>query len=300
MTKTVFVTIAGRTNAGKSSLLNALIGEKIASVSSKSQTTRTKITGILNSDETQIVLMDTPGLHKPKNKLSTHMLNTVSESVTDIDVVLFMMDCTRKIGEQEVQLLNNCFSSKTKVILVLNKIDLLTNKSELALKIAQLSGEFPFTAVVPISVKNNDGIDLVIEEVKKLAVESPHYFPDDMITDQPEKVIASEIIREKLLNLLQDEVPHGVAVGVETMKERDNSKGETILDVSATIYCERESHKGIIIGKCGSMLKKASTLARQELENFFQIKVNLQCWVKVKEDWRNREGIIRNFGLSEK
>ena len=233
-------------------------------------------------------------------KLSTHMLNTVSESVTDIDVVLFMMDCTRKIGEQEVQLLNNCFSSKTKVILVLNKIDLLTNKSELALKIAQLSGEFPFTAVVPISVKNNDGIDLVIEEVKKLAVESPHYFPDDMITDQPEKVIASEIIREKLLNLLQDEVPHGVAVGVETMKERDNSKGETILDVSATIYCERESHKGIIIGKGGSMLKKASTLARQELENFFQIKVNLQCWVKVKEDWRNREGIIRNFGLSEK
>lgn len=300
MTKTVFVTIAGRTNAGKSSLLNALIGEKIASVSSKSQTTRTKITGILNSDETQIVLMDTPGLHKPKNKLSTHMLNTISESVTDIDVVLFMMDCTRKIGEQEVQLLNNCFSSKTKVILVLNKIDLLTNKSELALKIAQLSGEFPFTAVVPISVKNNDGIDLVIEEVKKLAVESPHYFPDDMITDQPEKVIASEIIREKLLNLLQDEVPHGVAVGVETMKERDNSKGETILDVSATIYCERESHKGIIIGKGGSMLKKASTLARQELENFFQIKVNLQCWVKVKEDWRNREGIIRNFGLSEK
>lgn len=300
MTKTVFVTIAGRTNAGKSSLLNALIGEKIASVSSKSQTTRTKITGILNSDETQIVLMDTPGLHKPKNKLSTHMLNTVSESVTDIDVVLFMMDCTRKIGEQEVQLLNNCFSSKTKVILVLNKIDLLTNKSELALKIAQLSGEFPFTAVVPISVKNNDGIDLVIEEIKKLAVESPHYFPDDMITDQPEKVIASEIIREKLLNLLQDEVPHGVAVGVETMKERDNSKGETILDVSATIYCERESHKGIIIGKGGSMLKKASTLARQELENFFQIKVNLQCWVKVKEDWRNREGIIRNFGLSEK
>ncbi len=300
MTKTVFVTIAGRTNAGKSSLLNALIGEKIASVSSKSQTTRTKITGILNSDETQIVLMDTPGLHKPKNKLSTHMLNTVSESVTDIDVVLFMMDCTRKIGEQEIQLLNNCFSSKTKVILVLNKIDLLTNKSELALKIAQLSGEFPFTAVVPISVKNNDGIDLVIEEVKKLAVESPHYFPDDMITDQPEKVIASEIIREKLLNLLQDEVPHGVAVGVETMKERDNSKGETILDVSATIYCERESHKGIIIGKGGSMLKKASTLARQELENFFQIKVNLQCWVKVKEDWRNREGIIRNFGLSEK
>lgn len=300
MTKTVFVTIAGRTNAGKSSLLNALIGEKIASVSSKSQTTRTKITGIVNSGETQIVLMDTPGLHKPKNKLSNHMLNTVSESVTDIDVVLFMMDCTRKIGEQEKSLLDNCFSSKTKVILILNKIDLLTDKSALALKIAQLSGEYPFTAVVPISVKENDGIDLVIEEVKKLSVEAPHYFPDDIITDQPEKVIASEIIREKFLNLLEDEVPHGIAVGVETMKERDTSKGETILDISATIYCERESHKGIIIGKGGSMLKKASTYARQELENFFQIRVNLQCWVKVKEDWRNREGIIRNFGLSEK
>ncbi|MCC8069093.1 MAG: GTPase Era [Ruminococcus sp.] len=300
MTKTVFVTIAGRTNAGKSSLLNALIGEKIASVSSKSQTTRTKITGIVNSGETQIVLIDTPGLHKPKNRLSTHMLNTVSESIADIDVVLFMLDCTRKIGEQERQLLNNCFDSKTKVILVLNKIDLLNDKSTLALQIAQLSGEFPFTAVVPISVKENDGIDLVVQEVTKLSVETPHYFPDDMITDQPEKVIASEIVREKLLNLLEDEVPHGIAVGVETMKERDTSKGETILDISAVIYCERDSHKGIIIGKGGSMLKKASTLARQELENFFQIKVNLQCWVKVKEDWRNREGVIRNFGLSEK
>jgi GTP-binding protein Era len=228
------------------------------------------------------------------------MLNTVTESVVDIDVVLFMVDCTKKVGEQEKQLLSNCFASKTKVILVLNKIDLLSDKSELALKIAQLSGEYPFTAVIPISVKDNDGIDLVVDEVKKLAVESPHYFPDDMITDQPEKVIASEIIREKLLNLLEDEVPHGIAVGVETMKERDTAKGETILDVTATIYCERESHKGIIIGKGGSMLKKASTYARQELENFFQIKVNLQCWVKVKEDWRNREGIIKNFGLSEK
>lgn len=300
MTKTVFVTIVGRTNAGKSSLLNALIGEKIASVSSKTQTTRTKITGILNSDETQIVLIDTPGLHKARNKLSNHMLNTVSESVIDIDVVLFMLDCTRKIGEQERQLLKNCFSSKTSVILALNKIDLLEDKKSLMLQIAQLSGEFPFEAVIPISVLKNDGIDLVIEEIKKLAVESPHYFPNDMITDQPEKVIASEIIREKLLNLLEDEVPHGVAVSVETMKERDTSKGETILDISAVIYCERESHKGIIIGKGGSMLKKSSTLARKELENFFQIRINLQCWVKVKEDWRNREGVIKNFGLSEK
>jgi GTP-binding protein Era len=210
-----------------------------------------------------------------------------------------MVDCTKNVGEQEKLLLKDCFSSKTKVILVLNKIDLLKEKSSLALKIAQLSAEFPFTAVIPISVKENDGIDLVVEELKKLSVEAPHYFPDDMITDQPEKVIASEIIREKLLNLLEDEIPHGIAVGVETMRERDTAKGETILDISAVIYCERESHKGIIIGKGGSMLKKASTYARQELEDFFQIRVNLQCWVKVKEDWRNREGVIKNFGLSE-
>ncbi len=299
MTKSVFVTIAGRTNAGKSSLLNALVGEKIASVSSKTQTTRTKITGIINSEDTQIVLMDTPGLHKAKNKLSTHMLNTVSESVVGIDVVLFMLDCTRKLGEQEQALLKGCFSSKTPVILVLNKIDLISDKKQLAVKIAQLSAEYPFTAIVPISVTQNDGIDLVLDEIKKLSVEAPHYFPDDMLTDQPEKVLASEIIREKLLNLLQDEVPHGIAVAVETMKERDTSKGETILDISAIIYCERESHKGIVIGKGGSMLKKASTLARQELEDFFRIRVNLQCWVKVKEDWRNREGLIKNFGLSE-
>lgn len=299
MTKSVFVTIAGRTNAGKSSLLNALVGEKIASVSSKTQTTRTKITGIINSEDTQIVLMDTPGLHKAKNKLSTHMLNTVSESVVGIDVVLFMLDCTRKLGEQEQALLKGCFSSKTPVILVLNKIDLISDKKLLAVKIAQLSTEYPFTAIVPISVTQNDGIDLVLDEIKKLSVEAPHYFPDDMLTDQPEKVLASEIIREKLLNLLQDEVPHGIAVAVETMKERDTSKGETILDISAIIYCERESHKGIVIGKGGSMLKKASTLARQELEDFFRIRVNLQCWVKVKEDWRNREGLIKNFGLSD-
>ena len=299
MTKSVFVTIAGRTNAGKSSLLNALVGEKIASVSSKTQTTRTKITGIINSEDTQIVLMDTPGLHKARNKLSTHMLNTVSESVVGIDVVLFMLDCTRKLGEQEQALLKGCFSSKTPVILVLNKIDLISDKKQLAVKIAQLSAEYPFTAIVPISVTQNDGIDLVLDEIKKLSVEAPHYFPDDMLTDQPEKVLASEIIREKLLNLLQDEVPHGIAVAVETMKERDTSKGETILDISAIIYCERESHKGIVIGKGGSMLKKASTLARQELEDFFRIRVNLQCWVKVKEDWRNREGLIKNIGLSE-
>lgn len=297
MTRTAFVTIAGRTNAGKSSLLNAVVGEKIASVSNKPQTTRTRITGIKNVDDVQLVFFDTPGLHKPVNKLSEHMLNTVKESVCDIDAVIFMIDCTKTINEQELNLLKSLNSSKMPIILVLNKIDLLKSKSELVPIIASLTEQVDFQAVVPVSVSENNGIDIVISEIIKLASESPHFFPEDMITDQPEKVIAAEIIREKLLTLLSEEVPHGIAVSVESMTERDD---KDILDISAVIYCEKESHKGIVIGKHGDMLKKASTAARIELEDFFRIKVNLKCWVKVKEDWRNREGLIRNFGLSEK
>ncbi len=297
MTRTVFVTIAGRTNAGKSSLLNAIIGEKIASVSSKPQTTRTRITGIRNIDDVQMVFFDTPGLHKPMNKLSEHMLNTVKESVSDIDAVVFMMDCTKKINAQELELLRSMNASKMPLILALNKIDLLRDKNQLAPVIADITSKVKIHAVVPLSVTENDGVDLIINELMSLAQESPHYFPDDMITDQPERVLAAEMIREKLLMLLNDEVPHGIAVSVEEMKERED---KDILDISAVIYCEKDSHKGIVIGKGGAMLKKASTAARIELENFFCIKVNLQCWVKVKEDWRNREGIIRNFGLSEK
>lgn len=296
MSRTAFVTIAGRTNAGKSSLLNAIVGEKIASVSNKPQTTRTRITGIRNIDDVQLVFFDTPGLHKPVNKLSEHMLNTVRESVSDIDAVIFMMDCTRKINPQEMDLLRSLNASHMPVILVLNKIDLLKSMDDLAPVIAELTSQIEFQAVVPVSVTENNGVDIVISEIVKLAEESVHYFPDDMITDQPEKVLAAEMIREKLLELLNDEVPHGIAVGVEEMKERDD---KDILDISAVIYCERESHKGIVIGKGGAMLKKASTAARIELEDFFQIKVNLKCWVKVKEDWRNREGLIRSFGLSE-
>ena len=297
MSRTAFVTIAGRTNAGKSSLLNAIVGEKIASVSSKPQTTRTRITGIRNIDDVQLVFFDTPGLHKPVNKLSEHMLNTVRESVSDIDAVVFVMDCTKKINQQELDLLKSMNSSKMPVILVLNKIDLLKNKDELAPVIADLTSKINFQAVIPVSVTENSGIDIVIQEIINLSEESVHYFPDDMITDQPEKVLAAEMIREKLLMLLNDEVPHGIAVAVEEMSERED---KDILDISAVIYCERDSHKGIIIGKGGAMLKKASTAARMELEDFFQIKVNLKCWVKVKEDWRNREGLIRSFGLSDK
>ncbi|MBO4493136.1 MAG: GTPase Era [Ruminococcus sp.] len=297
MPRTAFVTIAGRTNAGKSSLLNAIVGEKIASVSSKPQTTRTRITGIRNIDDVQLVFFDTPGLHKPLNKLSEHMINTVKESVSDIDAVLFVMDCTKKINQQELELLRSMNSSKMPVILVLNKIDLLRNKDELAPIIAELTSMIQFQAVVPVSVTENSGVDIVINEIIALSEDSVHFFPEDMITDQPEKVLAAEMIREKLLTLLSDEVPHGIAVGVEQMSERDD---KDILDISAVIYCEKESHKGIIIGKGGAMLKKASTAARIELEDFFQIKVNLKCWVKVKEDWRNRENLIRSFGLSEK
>ncbi len=294
MSRTAFITIAGRTNAGKSSLLNAIVGEKIASVSSKPQTTRTRITGIRNIDDVQLVFFDTPGLHKPVNKLSEHMLNTVKESVSDIDAVVFMMDCSKKINEQELNLLRSLNKSRMPVILVINKIDLLRSKNDLAPIIADLTSKVDFQAVIPVSVTENNGVDIVINEIIKLSEESVHFFPDDMITDQPEKVLAAEMIREKLLMLLNDEVPHGIAVGVESMTERED---KDILDISAVIYCEKESHKGIIIGKGGAMLKKASTAARLDLEDFFQIKVNLQCWVKVKEDWRNRQSLIHNFEL---
>ncbi len=297
MTKTVFITIAGRTNAGKSTLLNAIIGEKIASVSSKPQTTRTRITGILTKDDTQLVFIDTPGLHKAKTKLGEHMMNMVKESVADIDAIIFMVDCLKKINEQETEMLEALNKSKTPVILVLNKIDMLSNKDEMAKLIHELTEKYNFRAVIPISAKNNDGVSIVIDEAKKLAIESPLFFPTDMITDQPERVIASEIIREKLLNLLNEEVPHGIAVAIEGMEERDN---KDLLDISAVIYCEKDSHKGIVIGKSGKMLKTVGSNARVSLEEFFQIKVNLKLWVKVKENWRNRESVIRSLGLSDK
>lgn len=296
MTKTAFISIIGRTNAGKSSLLNAIIGEKIASVSAKPQTTRTRITGIYNAGETQLVFMDTPGLHRPNTKLSDHMLSAVRESATDIDVVIFMCDCTKQVNQQESDLLRSFRQRKLPVIIVLNKIDLLEDKSALMPMLVKFQNEFAPAALIPVSVLENDGVSEVLSEVESYAKPSPHYFPDDMITDQPERVIAAEIVREKLLQLLSDEVPHGIAVTTERMTERDD---KDLLDIEVVIYCERESHKGIVIGKHGAMLKKVATRARADLETFFEIKVNLQCWVKVKEDWRNREGLIRSFGLSE-
>lgn len=297
-TKNAFVTIIGRPNAGKSSILNALVGERIAAVSAKPQTTRTKITGVITKDETQYVFMDTPGMHKSKNKLSEHMMKTVNESVADVDIAMFVADCTKKSSENERLLLNNLKSNRGKSILIINKIDLLDNKENLIKIIADYSTLHDFDEVIPVSALTGDGLDIVMKILSKYAIDGPHYFPDDMLTDQPEKVIMAEIIREKALNNLNEEIPHGIAVTIESLKERDNRAGEAILDISAVIYCERDSHKGIVIGKNGSMLRKIGAESRIELEDFFQIKVNLQCWVKVKEGWRNREGMIRNFGLS--
>lgn len=297
-TKNAFVTIIGRPNAGKSSLLNALVGEKIAAVSAKPQTTRTKITGVITKDETQYVFMDTPGMHKSKNKLSEHMMKTVNESVADVDIAMFVADCTKKSSENERLLFNNLKSNRGKSILIINKIDLIDNKEDLIKIIADYSTLHDFDEVIPVSALTGDGLDIVMKILSKYAIDGPHYFPDDMLTDQPEKVIMAEIIREKALNNLNEEIPHGIAVTIESLKERDNRAGEAILDISAVIYCERDSHKGIVIGKNGSMLRKIGAESRIELEDFFQIKVNLQCWVKVKEGWRNREGMIRNFGLS--
>lgn len=298
VSKNIFVTIAGRANAGKSSLLNALVGEKIAAVSDKPQTTRTKITGVLTEGGTQFVFMDTPGMHKAKNKLSEHMINTVNESVTGVDVIILMCDCTKKISDNEKNLINEFRSTKSKVILLLNKIDLIDKKEQLIGKLAEYSALYDFAEVIPVSVLTGEGLDVLMNVLRDNAAEGPHYFPDDKFTDQPEKVIMAEIIREKALRNLNEEVPHGIAVTIEQLNEREDRNGEPILDVTATIFCERESNKGIIIGKGGSMLRKIGQEARADLEEFFMIKVNLQCWVKVKEGWRNREGMIKNFGLS--
>ena len=296
-TRNEFVTIVGKANAGKSSLLNALTGEKIAAVSSKPQTTRTRISGIVTEENTQYVFMDTPGVHRSRNKLGEHMNKTVKDSIADVDLILMVSDVTARSDENEKNIING-FRKKDKVILILNKIDLLKDKEKLAPIILEYSRLYDFETIIPISVTQNDGIDIVWEEVKKYSSEGPHYFSDSFFTDQPEQVIASEMIREKILELMSDEVPHGIAVMIEQMEERTSRSGEDILDISATIYCERDQHKGMVIGKNGSMLKKIGQLAREELERFFEIKVNLQCWVKVREDWRNKENLIRNFGLS--
>lgn len=294
--KTAFIAIVGKANVGKSSILNRLIGSKIAIVSSKPQTTRTRIMGVLTTDDNiQLVFTDTPGFHRPKNKLGEKMVQAVSDSISGVDCCLFVADASdEKLNAAELELIKKFKKEKMTVVLALNKIDIIKDKTQLMKKIAETAKLYDFKAVVPVSAANNEKMDELLDELKALATESIHFFPDDTLTDQPERVLVSEIIREKMLRLLEKEIPHGTAVGIEKMKERSDAD---IMDIEATIYCEKESHKGIIIGKGGAMLKKISTLARRDIENFFDIKVNLKCWVKVKEDWRNREGLIHNFGL---
>lgn len=294
MTKTAFITIVGKPNVGKSSLLNKMLGAKIAIVSSKPQTTRTKIMGVLTIDETQLVFTDTPGFHKPHNRLGEYMNTAVGDSIGGTDAVLFVVEPRGELDEKELELIKKFKQEKLPVILAINKIDMIKDKTELLSRIVYLTKFYDFTAVVPISATEGDGVSELLDELKKLSFESVHFFPDDTLTDQPERVLAAEIIREKILRLMDKEVPHGIAVSIEKMREREDKE---ILDIDATIYCERDTHKGMVIGKKGSMLKKISTFARQDLEAFFDIKVNLHTWVKVKDNWRNKEGLIHNFGL---
>ena len=294
--KTAFIAIVGRPNVGKSSILNRLLGQKIAIVSSRPQTTITKIMGVLTENDVQLVFTDTPGFHKPKTKLGEKMIKSVDDAISGVDSCLFVTESKGEIRATEIELLERLKKEKIPVILAINKIDMLSKKEELMERILELSKLCDFTAVVPVSAQNGDGMEALKEELNKLAVESEFFFPEDTLTDQPERVLASEMIREKLLYRLNEEIPHGIAVSIEKMRERDDSD---ILDIEAIIYCERDSHKGIIIGKGGSMLKAVSTSARKDLEEFFDCRVNLQCWVKVKEGWRNREGLIHNFGLDQ-
>ena len=270
--RSAFITIVGIPNVGKSSILNRLLGHKIAIVSSKPQTTRTRITGILTQGDDQLVFIDTPGLHKPKTELGEYMVKAINESVPNGDAAVLVVDSKDEVKKGELSLIEKLKRSGMPAILALNKIDTLKNKKE-------------------------ELMDALLDELKKHCVEGGHFFDDDAITDQPEKVIVSEIIREKILRLCDKEIPHGTAVVVESLTERPDSG---IMDIDATIFCERDSHKGIIIGKKGAMLKKISTYSRQDIERFFGCKVNLQTWVKVKEDWRNRRALLQNFGYDKK
>ena len=291
--KSAFIAIVGRPNVGKSSILNKMLGEKISIVSSKPQTTRTRIMGVLTEENCQLVFIDTPGLHKPRNDLDRFMLRSVNESVAGVDMCVLVVEPDREISGEELQLIEKFKTLGLPAVLAINKIDTINDKTKLAAQISSLAGLYDFSAVVPCSAQTGSGIDSLKKELRGLAMEGDFLFDEDTLTDQPERVIAAEMIREKLLRLLEREVPHGTAVFVERMKERPEGG---IIDVDATIYCERDSHKGIVIGKGGSMLKKIGSYARQDMERFFDCRINLQLWVKVKEDWRNREGILRSLG----
>ena len=294
ISKTAMITICGRPNVGKSTLTNALVGEKIAIVSNKPQPTRNRISAVVNRGDTQFVIIDTPGFHKPRTRLGDYMVNVVKESVGDVDAVMLLVEPIANIGRQEEELIARIKETGVPAILVINKIDTV-EKTELLEVMALYSAAHDFDAIIPMSAKNGEGIDELLAELEKYAQEGPQLFPDDMICDQPEKQICAELVREKLLLCLDKEIPHGTAVEVTRFSERENG----IIDLDVTIYCEKASHKGIIIGKQGAMLKKIGELARADIEAFMGTKVFLQTWVKVKENWRDSTAQLRNFGFTE-
>lgn len=296
VTKTGVFSVVGRPNVGKSTLMNALCGTKIAIVSDKPQTTRTRITGVLTKGEYQMVFLDTPGLHKPKNRLGDFMVKVVNETVADVDTVLLLIEPVARIGIPEQMLIDKIKQFDMPAILVINKID--TVEKETLLEVMAMYAEAcDFLAVIPLSAKNGDGVELLENVLREQCFESPALFPEDMVSDQPERQIVAEIVREKLLTLLDKEVPHGTAIEIEKFSEREDSD---VLDIGAVIYCERKSHKGIIIGKNGAMLKKVGAMARADIEEMLGCRVYLQLWVKVKEGWRDSVGLIRNFGYDER
>ncbi len=296
--KSGFVSIIGRTNVGKSTIINSLVGEKVAAVANKTQTTRTAIRAIVNRENSQIIFIDTPGIHKPKSKLSELMIDTAFTFIGDVDVVVFVIDGTSKeIGRGDSKILEKIRQAGKKTILAINKVDLVENKEDLLKLIELYKQEYNFTAVVPISATKKDNLEVLLQEIESNLKEGPAYYDIDEYTDQTTRQLVEEIIREKALRLLQDEVPHGILVETEKVKFRKTKEKEEIYDIDATIYCLRESHKGIVIGKNGSMLKKIGTYARQDLEDMLGTKVNLKIWVKVKEDWLNNDSIIKKFKL---
>ncbi len=291
--KSGFVSIVGRPNVGKSTLTNCLAGEKISIISNKPQTTRNTIKTIINTENSQIIFIDTPGIHKPKTKLGEYMVNIAEDTLNEVDIVLFLAEATdAEPGSGDLFIMEQLKALNTPVFLIINKIDLI-KKEQLFERIKKYTDVMEFAAVIPISALNDEGTGIVLKEIEKLLPEGPKYFPDDIITDQPEKMIAAELIREKILELVQEEVPHGTGVEVISFKERE---GRDLVDIEANIYCEKESHKGILIGKDGKMLKKIGSLARGEIENLLGVKVFLQLWVKVKPDWRNSDNMLKTLG----
>lgn len=295
--KSGFVSLVGRTNVGKSSIINALVGEKVAAIANKPQTTRTAIRAIVNRENSQIIFVDTPGIHKPKTKLGNVMVETAFGMICDVDVLLFVVEATsNNIGKGDRLILDKIKSQNAKTILIINKIDLI-KKDELAKSICLYKDEYNFEAIIPVSVTKNINVEVILDEIEKNLKEGPAYYDTEEYTDQTMRQLVEETIREKALKLLDDEVPHGLYIETEKMKKRKTATKEPIYDIDATIYCLRNSHKGIIIGKNGNMLKKIGTYARQDLENMLQTKVNLKLWVKVKEDWLNNDNMVKKFKI---